>query len=144
MKKKVRARNQINVFNNQRRHRVSTAAIRRFASSAATALGVADREMTVQFVGARKMAQLNWEFRGTRYATDVLSFSGWDAPELATYLGDIVICPEAARKNSSHLARELRILVLHGMLHLVGYDHEADDGEMDRLEQRLRRRLGLQ
>ena len=123
---------------------MSTAAIRRFAYSAAAALGVAGREITVQFVGARKMAELNLQFRGTRYATDVLSFSDWDAPELASYLGDIVICPETARKNSSNLARELRILVLHGMLHLVGHDHEVDEGEMDRLELRLRRRLGLQ
>lgn len=123
---------------------MSIVAIRRFASAAAAALGAADREVTVQLVGVRKMAELNSKFLGKKYATDVLSFSGWDGPEFDSYLGDIVICPEVARNNSSNLARELKILVLHGMLHLLGYNHETDDGQMNRLELRLRRRLGLQ
>ncbi len=58
-----------------------------------------------------------------------------------------MISPETARRNarkhSRRLAAELRVLILHGMIHLAGYDHEADDGEMMRLERRLRRRLGL-
>jgi len=65
----------------------------------------------------------------------------------ASYLGDIAISPETARRNARKfrraLAAELRTLILHGMLHLAGYDHETDRGEMDRLERRLRRRLGL-
>jgi probable rRNA maturation factor len=64
------------------------------------------------------------------------------------YLGDIVIAPETARRNarrfSRRLATELRVLILHGMIHLAGYDHETDDGEMNRMERRLRRRFGLQ
>ncbi len=64
-----------------------------------------------------------------------------------SYLGDVAISPETARRNARRYARtlpeELRILILHGALHLAGYDHETDDGEMDRLERRLRRRLGL-
>jgi probable rRNA maturation factor len=67
--------------------------------------------------------------------------------EAAGYLGDIAIAPGVARRNARRLGRslgsELRILMLHGALHLVGYDHERDHGEMERLERRLRRRLGL-
>ena len=63
------------------------------------------------------------------------------------YLGDIAIAPAVARRNARRLGRslgqELRILMLHGALHLLGYDHERDHGEMERLERRLRRRLGL-
>jgi probable rRNA maturation factor len=63
------------------------------------------------------------------------------------YLGDIAIAPAVARRNARRLGRpmerELRILILHGALHLLGYDHETDNGEMDRIERRLRRRLGL-
>jgi|SRR5580704_394337 rRNA maturation RNase YbeY len=63
------------------------------------------------------------------------------------YAGDIAISPSAARRNARRLDRslpdELRVLILHGMLHLAGYDHETDRGEMDRIERRLRRRLGL-
>jgi len=64
------------------------------------------------------------------------------------YLGDIAISPATARryakKNGRSLAAELRILMLHGVLHLLGYDHESDRGEMDRLEAKLRRRFGLE
>src|SRR2546425_5528608 len=63
------------------------------------------------------------------------------------YLGDIVISPATARryarKNGRKLPSELQVLILHGVLHLLGYDHEKDHGEMDRIERRLRRRLGL-
>lgn len=66
---------------------------------------------------------------------------------LATDLGDIAISPATARryakKHDRHLATELRVLILHGVLHLLGYDHETDRGEMDRLEQKLRKRFGL-
>ncbi len=65
----------------------------------------------------------------------------------ASYLGDIAISPEIARRNARRFGRtvpeELRVLILHGVLHLLGYDHETDRGEMDRVERRLRRQLGL-
>ena len=65
----------------------------------------------------------------------------------AEYLGDIAISPATARRNAKKygrgLAMELRILMLHGVLHLLGYDHETDHGEMNRVEDRLRRRFGL-
>lgn len=63
------------------------------------------------------------------------------------YLGDIAIAPETAgryaKKNGRSLSNELRVLILHGVLHLLGYDHETDRGEMDRIERKLRRRFGL-
>ena len=63
------------------------------------------------------------------------------------YLGDIAISPKTARRNAKEggrpLQTEMRILILHGVLHLLGYDHETDQGQMERLEQRLRRRLKL-
>ena len=73
---------------------------------------------------------------------------GKQTPRTAkTYLGDIAIAPEMARryakKNGRSLSNELRVLILHGVLHLLGYDHETDRGEMDRIERRLRRRLGV-
>jgi len=65
----------------------------------------------------------------------------------AGYLGDIAIAPATARryakKNGRSFAGELRVLMLHGVLHLLGYDHESDGGEMDRLEKKLRRRFGI-
>jgi len=64
-----------------------------------------------------------------------------------SYLGDIAIAPETARryakKNGRSLDRELRVLILHGLLHLIGYDHENDRGEMNRIERKMRRRFGL-
>jgi probable rRNA maturation factor len=67
--------------------------------------------------------------------------------EPAYYLGDIAIAPAVARRNARRFGRtfsqEMRILILHGMLHLMGYDHETDTGEMDRRERRLRLQLGL-
>ncbi len=108
------------------------------------------------------MRALNLAFRGRDYATDVLSFpyepglqapgsglqapgSRLQAPDLP--LGDIVIAREVAARQAREaghtLATELRVLALHGLLHLLGYDHEQDDGEMARVERRLRRRAGL-
>ena len=64
-----------------------------------------------------------------------------------SYLGDIAICPAVARRNARGLGRtldnEMRILILHGILHLMGYDHETDTGQMERRERRLRRALGV-
>ncbi len=86
---------------------------------------------------------LNRRFRGQNHATDVLSFP---ADELAV-LGDVVIALGVARRQAAaaghSLATELRVLALHGLLHLLGYDHEDDDGRMARLERTLRRKGGL-
>jgi probable rRNA maturation factor len=98
------------------------------------------------------MRALNRQFRGFDRATDVLSFPARngespDEGEEADYLGDIVISVETARRQAqrrgSTLPRELRILALHGLLHLLGHDHETDSGEMRRIEYRLRRKLRI-
>jgi len=79
--------------------------------------------------------------RGFSSASSISSASS------TSYLGDIAIAPAVARRNARlygrTLDRELRILILHGILHLMGYDHETDTGQMDRREQRLRRSLGI-
>ena len=104
---------------------------------------VARGEMTVAFVSDRHIARLNKEFRAHDQPTDVLSFPSDGAP----YLGDVVIARGVARRQASRaghsLTTELRVLALHGLLHLLGYDHEQDDGQMARLERRLRRKGGL-
>lgn len=101
--------------------------------------------MTVLVTGNREMRALNARFRGKKSATDVLSFP---AVGLARdFAGDIAISVDIAARNARilghSLANEVKILVLHGVLHLSGYDHEQDDGQMAKTEQRLRKRLGL-
>ncbi len=85
--------------------------------------------------------------RAQRNGNAAKGFSSASFASSDSYLGDIAISPETARRNARRYARtlpeELRILILHGALHLAGYDHETDHGEMDRLERRLRRGLGL-
>jgi probable rRNA maturation factor len=99
--------------------------------------------VTVALVADARVRALNRRYRGADAATDVLAFPA-DDPEA---LGDVVIAAGVARRqarNAGHsLQTELRILALHGLLHLLGYDHEHDDGQMARLERRLRRRAGL-
>lgn len=98
----------------------------------------------VRFVGDRTMRRLNRVFRGQDATTDVLSFPGGPSPE-GRHLGDVVISVPQALRQAADLGhggeRELRLLLLHGVLHCLGHDHETDDGEMDRLERRLRRRF---
>lgn len=101
------------------------------------------RSFAVRFTSDREMRRLNRAFRGKDAPTDVLSFPG-DEGRAGTHLGDVAIAVPTARRQAAaagHDAeRELRLLLLHGVLHCLGYDHEADEGEMDRLERRLRRR----
>lgn len=89
-----------------------------------------------------EMAELNHRYRGRQGPTDVLSFPG-DQDAEGCHLGDVVISIPRTREQSvaaGHaVAVELRTLILHGVLHCLGYDHEVDDGTMDRLERRLRR-----
>jgi len=91
------------------------------------------------------MKDYNREFRGEDSATDVLSFPNEeDDGEEEPYLGDILICVDAAaRQQRKTLLAELQVLSLHGLLHLLGYDHETDQGEMETLEGRLRREFQL-
>lgn len=97
----------------------------------------------VRLVGDRAMRAFNRDYRGVDRTTDVLAFPGGSGAE-GRHLGDIVVSvPRAAaqaRERGHALGRELRLLILHGLLHCLGYDHERDGGEMERLERRLRRR----
>ena len=119
----------------------------RFAARARGAAGLAGR-VDVLITTSARMRRLNWRFLGKDRATDVLSFP---APAAAgkkkDWAGDIAISAEVARANARRLghslAGELKVLILHGMLHLAGYDHQTDGGRMRRREQALGRVLGL-
>jgi probable rRNA maturation factor len=117
-------------------------------------------DVSVALVSDRRMRALNRQFRGKDQATDVLSFpatgrasgkpKGLPTPAPADFLGDIVIATGVATKQArqaGHTATiEVRVLALHGLLHLLGYDHDgkADQGRMARAERRLRKKGGLQ
>lgn len=115
------------------------AEVRELCTLAATRRGVADGHVAVEFVDAARISALNSEHRGKQGPTDVLSFpidgvgSSDDRPAssggVPRELGDIVICPE-------HTI-DLREAIVHGMLHLLGMDHELDDGEMLALQAQL-------
>jgi probable rRNA maturation factor len=104
-------------------------------------------EVNVMLTSNGQMRTLNRQFRGKDRATDVLSFPA--PPALASrFSGDIAISVDIAARSASRyghsLMQELKVLVLHGVLHLAGYDHEQDNGTMARKEERLRRELGVQ
>ena len=129
------------LLNRQRRRPVQPRRLRRVLEGAARALSI-EGEVSLVLTGDRAVRALNARYRGKDRPTDVLSFPGGGAP---AELGDIVISVDTAARNArTHrrtLGRELDVLALHGFLHVLGYDHETDDGTMDRLERRLRRRL---
>ena len=99
--------------------------------------------VTVAIVANTRVRELNRRYRGKDAPTDVLSFPADEPGEL----GDVVIALGVARRQAVQaghsLVTEFRVLALHGLLHLLGYDHERDGGQMRRLEQRLRRKGGL-
>src|SRR5271170_5559925 len=105
--------------------------------------------VSVLLTGDEEIRRLNREFRHKDKATDVLSFPVAEIPSAARprQAGDVAISVETAAREAAKrkhpLALELKILLLHGVLHLAGWDHEADAGEMPRKEEALRRRLGL-
>lgn len=145
------------IFNRQVRIPVRTAAYRTFIRKLGRELHLATR-FDVTLVDDREAQRLNRLFRKKASPTDVLSFPWNDgteaagapakaAKEFAGFMGDIVISAEAAQRNvrqeKHSLDTEILQLILHGLLHLLGYDHEIDDGEMNRLELDLRLRLGI-
>lgn len=118
---------------------VTPAQMQRFVRQAQT-LAKVQGEVDVLIAGNQRLRQLNRRFRRKNKPTDVLSFPRPSG-------GDIAISAQIARDNARlyghSVADELKILVLHGMLHLAGYDHETDNGRMARVEARLRARLKL-
>lgn len=135
----------IEVVNRQRRVKLDTQAWATFALKALDAIGKTGSSVTVALVSDNKIQELNRRFRGIDRATDVLSFPA-DGPDDLN-LGDIAVSVETAaaqaKENGLHFDDEIAQLILHGLLHLSGYDHETDSGEMNRLELRLRKRLGI-
>jgi probable rRNA maturation factor len=120
---------------------VSARALERFATEAGRAAGVRG-EVDILITSSAAMRCLNRRYRGRDRATDVLSFPSGNGAA-----GDIAISAEYGARSAHRLGHsaldEVKILVLHGLLHLAGHDHERDGGKMARAENRLRRRFGL-
>ena len=129
------------LVNHQRKHAINNGELCNFLKSLIPELGIGRREFSVVFITDERIRQFNRHYRGYDKATDVLSFRGD-----GKYLGDILISSETAynqSRKSNKLSFESNVhrLVLHGLLHLMGYDHETDNGEMRTIERRLRRRF---
>jgi probable rRNA maturation factor len=159
------------VLNRQRRVRVPVASLDYFLATLLREFRLDGDSVTVCLAGDEEISHWNRIYRGKRGPTDVLSFPAQSngarrngtrkqigarskavrrrapSPTPGRYLGDIAISPRVARLNAQRFRRplsmELRILILHGLLHLLGYDHESDHGEMARYERRLRSRFRL-
>lgn len=121
-------------------------ALRHVVSTALELLSISDSEIHVLITHDAKMRALNRQYRDRNHTTDVLSFPDGDRlPTGKVLLGQIVISLDAAKRQAAELGhdelRELEELLLHGTLHLLGYDHEKDEGEMSRLEERVREEL---
>ncbi len=133
----------VEVVNRQRRLQLDTEAWSSFATKALNAIGKNESSATIAFVSDKRIRELNRQFRGIDKATDVLSFPA----EEEANLGDVAVSVETAvvqaKENELSLENEISQLILHGLLHLSGYDHETDQGEMNRLELRLRRKLKI-
>ena len=149
------------ILNQQHDVRVARRPLESFLRRVKRELGLRQSDLTVCLVSDKAMARLNLNFRKKKGSTDVLSFpalvrkrpvqlrrkSNAKNSAKGEFLGDIAISPATARRyaknNGRPLASALRVLILHGVLHLLGYDHETDRGEMDKMEQRLRKQFGL-
>lgn len=139
------------IFNNQRKVRLALPKFEKFSGKALRHLKLNSRSVAIAFVSDVEIARLNRAYRRENRPTDVLSFPAQAFAirvNKKQFLGDIAIAPAVARgyakKNGRTFENEICILILHGILHLLGYDHETDRGQMDRIEHKLRRKLGLE
>lgn len=152
------------LVNLQKRYTVRRAPLSAFVRSLKRRLRLGNREFNICFVDDNAIRHLNSAFRAKNEATDVLSFP-WNESVgpvhqrrrpssrrrarsgITNFLGDVVISVETARRNAGEEGHstfhEIRWLILHGVLHLLGYDHERDSGEMTALELSLREQLGV-
>lgn len=151
------------IVNLQRKIPLRTSDFREFVAKIKKHVSEVDgAEFAIAFVSDRRITELNRFFRGKDSPTDVLSFpnrpeefevsemlsaNGAETPA-SRFLGDIVISTEQAMRQADEaghdLKREIEQLILHGVLHLCGYDHETDDGQMDRRELELRGALDIE
>ena len=150
------------ILNRQKKVPLAEQPLSEFLDKILHELNFPQAEVAIAFVSDAEMAKWNQNFRHKKGPTDVLSFPALSKRRAkrkravvkspvttGAFLGDIAIAPETARRfakeNGRTLDNEIRILMLHGVLHLMGYDHESksDFGQMNRIEQRLRRRFGL-
>ena len=147
------------IENGQRVVRLKLRPLEEFLENIVEEIGLGPECVAVRLIGDGEMVRLNERYRKKKGPTDVLSFPAEeDSGKPGTlrqqvrkargkFLGDIAISPKVARRNAKALGRrlpeELKVLILHGVLHLLGYDHETDRGEMERIEWRLRRKLGI-
>jgi probable rRNA maturation factor len=146
------------IENRQKSVRVKMRTLQIFLAKVMRELGLDNESVAVRLLNDTEMARLNGQYRNKRRTTDVLSFPAEERRRPSSlrsgvrklrgsFLGDIAISPVVAGRNARAFGRrledELQILTLHGVLHLLGYDHETDRGEMNRVETRLRRRLGI-
>ena len=145
------------IENRQRAVRVEMRALVAFTNRVKLELGLGQESVAIRLVNNAEMARLNETYRNKKGTTDVLSFPAEERRRPSNLrrlkkvrdvqLGDIAISPVVARRNAKRyrrkLTEEIQVLILHGILHLLGYDHETDRGEMEQVESRLRRRLGI-
>ncbi|MBK7993366.1 MAG: rRNA maturation RNase YbeY [Blastocatellia bacterium] len=153
----------VEIINRQRSQKIAKKEWKEFAIDVLKELNLENIEVSIVFVSDQKIQELNRDFRSIDKATDVLSFSYQDVANTednkllkenfyenivnstSNYLGDVVISTHTAviyaQKLGLTFDQEIKTLILHGLLHLCGYDHETDNGEMDELEQKLRKQL---
>ena len=140
------------IINQQRKIKIETADFQKFAEQAISAIKEAKgKDLTIAFVSDKKVKELNKIFRDKNKPTDVLSFpyepDQYDFLETDNFLGDIVVSLETAQtqaaENKLSFETEIKQLILHGILHLCGYDHETDGGEMNAVEIKLRDKLKI-
>jgi probable rRNA maturation factor len=143
------------IINRQSQFVLDLPSLREYERRVKRVLDLGQRHFNVCFVNDEDIARMNSVYRGKAAPTDVLSFpwegEGESGPEefaigeFRNFLGDIVISVPTADRNARaeghSTGEEIRLLILHGVLHLLGYDHETDDGEMKSLEMSLRERL---
>jgi probable rRNA maturation factor len=151
-------RREIQLQNPNGYREVAARRLRPWIEAAVEALAPRATSLAVRFASDRALRRLNRDFRGRDKSTDVLSFpgelegipgepvdGGESLPGGELHLGDIAIAVPTARRQAREHGhdeeRELRVLLLHGLLHCLGYDHETDDGTMERIEHDWRERL---
>lgn len=140
----------IEIINRQRLREIDRDRAAALSRAVLDRIGRPDAVLTVTFIRDRAMRRLNRDYRGIDRPTDVLSFAYHENEETAgcdetRHIGDVVISVETAECYARELGlsfdSEIERLVIHGALHLAGYDHETDNGEMNRLERKLRKEL---